>query len=326
MKTQLRAAASSIFLGTAVLLTACGEAPLKVGFFGVAQQNSFAQGVYLGVQAAAQANNASVTFVDSNFDASKQAQLVMEAVAKKTYDVMVVQANDNQKLIAPLEAATAAGITVVIEFSVVGPRFDTFAPQVKDAISIVDLPGNNGEALAQLGLDACAQVAGTTCNVAYLEGFRSLALDTVRTEAVKRKLATNPKVNLVASVEGGYTSESGQQAFQSVKQTNPNLNVVIGSSQAIAGAAALAGAGSGIKFVGNGASKQAVSAVLNGSWFATYIFDTFGNGKKATELGLARARGKQVETAVNEQTLAPNNGLGTKEALTASKYESTYSD
>lgn len=325
-KTRTRTAAASVLLGTSLLLTACAEDTLKIGFFGVAQSNSFAQGTYLGVEAAAKANNASATFVDSNFDANTQAQLVMDAVAKKTYDVIVVQANDNQKLIAPLEAATAAGITVVVEFSVVGPKFDTIAPQVKDAISVVNLPANNGEALGQLGLDACAQVAGATCNVAYLEGFRSLQLDIVRTEAVKKKLATSAKVNLVASVEGGYTADSGRQAFQAVQQQNPNLNVVIGSSQAIAGAAALAGGASGIKFIGNGASKQAVAAVLDGSWFGTYIFDTFRNGQKATELGLAKARGKQVETAINEQTLAPNSGIGTKEALTTSKFESMYSD
>lgn len=325
MKTRIHTIAASMLLG-ASLLTACGETPLRVGFFGTAQSNSFAQGTYLGVQAAAQANNASTTFIDSNFNPDTQAQLVMDAVTKKTYDVIVIQANDNQKLIAPLEAATAAGIPVVIEFSVVGPSFDTIQPQVKDAISIVDLPGNNGTALAELGLDACAQVAGATCNVAYLEGFRSLALDTIRTAAVKAKLATNAKVKLVASVEGGYTTDSGRLAFQSVQQANPNLNVVIGSSQAIAGAATVAGAASGIKFIGNGASKQAVAAVLDGSWFGTYIFDAFGNGQKATELGLAKARGKQAETAVNEQTLAPNSGLGTKEALTASHFESMYSD
>lgn len=326
MKTRIHTIAASLLLGTSVLLTACSDGSLKVGFFGVAQSNSFAQGVYLGVQEAVKANNASATFIDSNFDASVQAQLIMDAVNAKSYDVIVVQANDNQKLIAPLQAATAAGITVVVEFSVVGPRFDTIDPQVKDAISIVDLPGNNGTALGQLGIDACAQVAGSTCNVAYLEGFRSLALDTVRTNAVKAKLATSAKVNLVASVEGGYTADSGRAAFQTVKQSNPNLDVVIGSSQAIEGAAAAAGSASGIKFIGNGGSKQAVAAVRDGSWFATYIFDVFGNGKKATELGLAKARGQQVVTAINEQTLAPNNGLGTQGALSASNFQAAYSD
>lgn len=325
MKTRTRTALASAFLGTALLTGACSDGSLKVGFFG-AQSNSYAQGTYTGVEAAAKANNASAAFIDTNFDSNIEKQRVMDAISTKAYDVIVIQANDNLNIVAPLEAATAAGITVVVEAFVVGPDLSKIEPQVKDAISIVGLSGANGDALAQLGIDACATVAGTTCNVAYLEGLRSLSLDTVRTEAVKKKLATNTKVNLVASVEGGYTVESGKQAFQSVRQANPNLNVVIGSSQAILGAAAVAGPSSGIKFIGNGGSKQAVAAVLDGSWYATYVYDTYSNGKKATELGLAKARGQQVANATDERTLAPNNGIGTKEALIASKFEPTYSD
>ena len=50
------------------------------------------------------------------------------------------------------------------------------------------------------------------------------------------------------------------------------------------------------------------------------------NGAKATELGLAKARGQQVETAVDEASLAPNKAKGTKEALDAVNYVSKYSD
>ena len=51
-----------------------------------------------------------------------------------------------------------------------------------------------------------------------------------------------------------------------------------------------------------------------------------GSGVLATELGLAKARGEQVETAVDEAALAPNQGKGTKQALDAANYVSKYSD
>jgi ribose transport system substrate-binding protein len=50
------------------------------------------------------------------------------------------------------------------------------------------------------------------------------------------------------------------------------------------------------------------------------------NGAKATELGLAKARGEKVETAVDEAALAPNGAKGTKQALDAANYISKYSD
>ncbi|WP_343038084.1 sugar ABC transporter substrate-binding protein [Arthrobacter wenxiniae] len=341
MKKITRPALAAAVLGISLLMAACSPpAPsanpaanvavdpaktLAVGYFGFAKSNAFAQGVFVGVQQAAKANNAHATFVDSNFDAQKQVQQIQDAVTSHQFDVMVVQANDNQALIAPLTQAVKAGITVVTEFSIVGTKFDTIEPQIPGTISIVDLPTSNGKALGEMAKQACGTVAGDTCQVAYLEGFKSLPLDNARTDAVKAELATDPRIKLVASVEGGYTADQGRKAFQDVSQANPKLNVVIGSSQAITGAAQAAGQ-TDIKFIGNGSSKSDVEAVKSGKWFSIYINDTVKDGEKATELGLAQARGKKVETAINEAALAPNNGIGTKEALEKSNFVSAYND
>jgi ribose transport system substrate-binding protein len=340
VKNLKRSAAAMTLAGLALLTSACtpptqaasGPASaadagkqLKVGFFGFAKSNGFAQGTFLGVEQAAKANNATATFVDPNFNAQTQVQQIQDAVTSKQFEVIVVQANDNQALIAPLQQAVQAGITVVVEFSVIGPKFDTIQPQIPGAISIVDLPTSNGKILGDMGKEACASVPGDTCKVAYLEGFKSLPLDNARTDAVKAELATDPRIKLVASVEGGYTQDSGRQAFQNVSQANPDVDVVIGASQAITGAAAAAG-GSDIKFIGNGSSTSNVEAVRSGKWFSIYVSDVVANGAKATELGLGKARGQQVETAVDEAALAPNRGKGTKQALDAVNYVSKYSD
>lgn len=341
MKKITRPAVAAALVSLSLLMSACSPPTqpassdanvavdpaktLNVGFFGFAKSNAFAQGVFLGVQQAAKANNAEATFVDSNFNAQTQVQQIQDAITSHQFDVMVVQANDNQALVAPLTQAVKAGITVVTEFSIVGNKFDTFEPQIPGTISIVDMPTSNGKALGEMAKQACATVTADICQVAYLEGFKSLPLDNARTDAAKAELATDPKIKLVASVEGGYTADEGRKAFQDVSQANPGLNVVIGSSQAISGAAQAAGQ-TDIKFIGNGASKSNVEAVRSGKWFGIYINDTVKDGVKATELGLAKARGQKVETAINEATLAPNNAIGTKEALDKINYISAYSD
>jgi ribose transport system substrate-binding protein len=335
MRITPRVPFAAALLGTVVLLAGCTSGPaaetpdeetLSVGFFGFASINGFAQGTFLGVQEAAEANNATATFVDGNFDAQQQVQQVRDAITSEQFDVIVIQANDNLALQAPLEEAAAAGITVVVEFSVVGPDFDTIEPQVEGAISIVDLPTANGTALGALGVEACATVEQKPCQVAYLEGFKSLPLDNARTAAVKAELATDTDIEVVATVEGGYSADSGRAAFQNVLQSNPEVDVVIGASQAITGAYEVAGAGSDILFIGNGASQPNVEAVRNGDWFAVYVQDVVANGRTATELGLAHARGEDVEFATDEATLAPNNGKGTKQALDDADYEAGYSD
>lgn len=339
---HLKKCAMTAVLAVAMLTTACSPPAqgtntaqavdpakkLNVGFFGFAKSNGFAQGTFLGVEQAAKDNNAQATFVDSNFNAQTQIQQIQDAVTSRQFDVIVVQANDNQALMAPLQQASQAGITVVVEFTVVGPKFDTIEPQIPGAISVVDLPTANGKSLGIMGKQACATVTADTCKVAYLEGFKSLPLDNARTEALKAELATDPKVQLVASVEGGYTADSGRQAFQNVSQANPDVDVVIGASQAITGAAAAAQSAGNtkIKFIGNGSSRPNVDAVKSGKWFSIYAFDVVANGAKATELGLKKARGEDVPTAVDEASLAPNNGLGTKDALTETNFDPKYSD
>lgn len=341
MKSFKRLAVVGALASTVLLLTACApptggpatsagpvdaNETLDVGFFGFAASNSFAQGTFIGVDNAAKANNATATFVDSNFDAPTQVKQIQDAVTSDQFDVIVVQANDNQLLMAPLKQAVDAGVTVVVEFSIVGPNFDTVEPQIPGVISIVDVPTKNGEILGQMGKEACDTVEGDVCEVAYLEGFKSLPLDNARTDSVKAELATDPRIKVVASVEGGYTQDSGRKAYQDISQANPDLDVVIGSAQAISGAALAAGDATQIKFIGNGASVSNVEAVRSGKWFSIYASDVVANGKKATELGLAHARGEKVETAVDESTLGPNGGVGTKDALDSADYESGYSD
>jgi len=144
-------AVPGLALATVALLAGCaaggaepgsesssGDDQLSIGFFGFAAANSFAQGVYDGVEAAAEEMGATSEFVDSNFDGQLQAQQVTDAVTSGQYDIIIIQANDNLVVQKPLEDAVAAGIPVVVEFTAVGPDFETVEPQVEGAISIVD--------------------------------------------------------------------------------------------------------------------------------------------------------------------------------------------
>lgn len=304
---------------------AAGDGALEIGFFGFAAANSFAQAVYTGVEEAATAAGDKSTFVDGQFDGQLQTQQINDAITSKRYDVIIIQANDNLAVQEPLKRAVDAGITVVIEFTPVGPELDTIEPQVEGAISIVDPPVGNGEALAELGVQACEEVSGP-CKVAYMEGNPALPLDKARTDAVLNGLKAGSNVEVLPTATGGYSADEGRAAFQDITQANPDVNVVIGSTQAIAGAWLAAGPDSGIKFIGNGTPQSAVQHVLNGDWFAVYLLDAVGNGRKAAELGIAHAKGETVEMATRQSDLAPNNSLGTKAALEESGFVSGYDE
>lgn len=298
---------------------------IKIGFFGFSAANSFAQAVYKGIEETAKEEGAEATFVDGQFDGQLQAQQINDSVTSKRYDVIIIQANDNLAVQEPLQKAVDAGITVVVEFTPVGPELDMTEPQLEGAISIVDSPVGNGEALAQMAVEACAEV-GDTCKVAYMEGDPALPLDNARTQAVLASLKKAAGVTALPTVTGGYSQDEGRAAFQDIMQANPDVNVVIGSSQAVAGAALVAGADSAVKFIGNGSPESAVQKVRSGEWFGIWALDVVENGRVAADLGIKHAKGETVEMTIDEASLGPNSGIGTMKALNDADFVSGYEE
>ena len=288
---------------------------LSIGFFGFAKANSFAQATWAGVQEYANAHNAEATFLDSNFDGPTQVNQLQDAVTSKRYDVVIVQANDGTAMVNPVKQAVAAGITVVIEFTPVGGKYDSADPQIPGTVTVIDPPTVNGVGLAKLGNDACKTVTSGACKVAYFQGFANYPLDTARTQAAVDALKSGGASTVISNFVGGYTPDSGRTAMQNLLQAHPDVNVVIGSSQALEGATPLA-KGKKIAFVGNGGSTQAFGFVNDGTWYGVYDVPEKSEGAKAAELGINKARGQSVpESTVACATLTTFNCLGTKDTL-----------
>jgi ribose transport system substrate-binding protein len=295
----------------------------NLAFFGFASANSFAQATWKGVQQSAKAHNVKAKFFDPNFNAGTQVSQIQDAITSKKYQAFVIQANDGNSVVPVVKQAIKAGIAVVGEFTPIGPRYNTIKPQVPGLVFVGEAPTWNGTSLGKLGVAACK--GKNPCNVAYLEGFKSLPLDNARTAAVKAALKKAKNVNLVASVEGGYTQASGLKAAQDVLQAHSDVNVMIGSSQAIEGAQqAVKGAGKlgKIKLIGNGGSCQAVAAVKSGLWYAAYVIAERSSGKVATDLAIKKASGQKVPSSLDTRTL--QNPIGTKKTLKG--YKAQYCD
>jgi ribose transport system substrate-binding protein len=282
-----------------------GQEVKKIAFFGFAKANSFAQATWAGIQEQAKKEGVEAEQFDPNFDSAKQVSQIQNAITSGDFQAFVVQANDGNAVMPPIREALDEKIAVVAEFTPVGTRYDTIEPQIEGLHFVGEAPTENGTALGKAGVAACEGV--DPCEVAYLEGFKSLPLDNARTDAVKKELATDPSIKLVASVEGGYTQASGLKAAQNVLQANPDLDVMIGSSQAIAGAEqAVKDAGAKVKLIGNGGSRQAINAVRDGRWFATYASLEKSAGAKAAEIAIKAARGENAPPSFDTRKLLDN--------------------
>lgn len=310
--------------GASTQAAATGDGDVKkIAFFGFAGANSFAQATWAGVQEAAEAAGVEAEFFDPNFDSAKQVSQIQNAIASGEFDAFVVQSNDGNAVVPAIEEAIAEGIPVVAEFTPVGTDYSTIEPQVEGMIFVGEPPVENGTALGEMAVEACADI--DPCQVAYLEGNPQLPLDTARTEAVKAALSEAPNVELVATVTGGYTQADGLKAGQNVLQAHPDVNVIVGSSQAIAGveqAVEEAGKTGDVLLIGNGGSRQAVQAVKDGRWHAAYVIAEKASGRKAAELAIAAARGEEVPSSFDTREL--QEPRGTKDAL--GDFEGEYDD
>lgn len=305
--------------------SAASDKHLRIGFFGFAKANSFAQAGWAGVKQYAEAHNASATFLDSNFDGPTQVNQLQDAVTSKRFDVVIIQANDGTAMVNPVRQAVAAGITVVIQFTPVGGKYDTIEPQVPGTINLIDPPTVNGKGLAKLGIEACGtlDLKPADCKVAYLQGFANYPLDGARTDAAVAALKAGGVKTVISNLVGGYTPDTGRAAMQNLLQSHPDVDVVIGSSQALEGATPLA-KGKKIGFVGNGGSTQAFDFVNRGTWYGVYDVPEKTEGAKAAELGLTAARGGDVPKASNTCDLTKFACLGT--ATTLKGVTADYSD
>jgi ribose transport system substrate-binding protein len=322
----LVAVAATVGAGAQTRTPAKQQGKVKaIAFFGFAAANSFAQATWKGVQQAAKQNGVSAKFYDPNFSAQTQVSQIQDAITTGRYQAFVIQANDGNSVIPAIKQALKAHIAVVAEFTPVGSNYATIKPPIKGMTFVGEAPVHNGHELGLLGIQACKGM--NPCNVAYLEGFKSLPLDNARTNEVKKTLGTAKNVKLVADVEGGYTQSEGLKATQDVLQAHSDVNVIIGSSQAIEGAQlALKGAGKlgKIKLIGNGGSCQAVKGVQSGAWYATYALPEKTSGYKAAQLAIQAGNGKKVPASFNVDTLT--NALLTKSVLKKTHFKAQYCD
>jgi ribose transport system substrate-binding protein len=290
------------------------DTEVGIAFFGFAKANSFANATWSGIEKYAAENNATAEFFDGAFDAEQQTKQIQDATTSGKFQVYIIQANDGAAVTTAVEAAVAAGIKVVAEFTPIGTEYDTAEPQVEGTYSLVDVPSENGKALAVMGLDACKALNANPCKVGYLQGNAALPLDNTRTQNVVNDLKAGG-AEVFDNLQGGYTADDGRTATQDLLQAHPDVNVIIGSSQAMVGAEQLVDT-TKVKLIGNGGSSQAVTAVQEGKWYGTYYLDEVQDGYEAAKMGVEAARGGSPTPGVNLASLDYNHGgLGTAEAL-----------
>jgi len=308
-------------------VSAAAKVVPHVAFFGFATDNSFAQATWKGVQRAVKKYGGTATFLNGDFSATTQVSQLETETTSGRYNVFVIQANDGSAVVPEVKRAIQKGIVVVAEFTQVGSNYSEIAPQVPGEISVVESSVLNGTDLGKLAIGACGKL--NPCNVVYYQGFTTLPLDVARTKAVLAELKTDRHVKLLEDPVGGYLQSTGETVTEDVLSAHPNVNVIVGSSQAIEGATIILKSHhllGKVKLIGNGGSTQAVNYVRAGTWYATYGIPEVTDGYDATLYGIEKLEGGHPPVAVNSANLGPAGGMWTQSVVKKFDIQGQYSD
>ncbi len=274
--------------------SAAAPAVTKIAFFGFWKSNSFTQAVLKGVEAAGAAAGAEVVDLTTpTYDAVAQAKAVQDQTVKGDAQMYVAprrrlgrhgdrrRGGDRQGYHRRRRRSRRSD-----------PASTTLEPQVDGLVVVGETPVSNGKVLAELAIQACGSL--NPCNVAFLEGLKALPLDNARTKSFLSTLAAGaPNATVVADVEGGYTPDQGKKAAQDALQRNPDINVMVGSSQAIIGAESVVDVAK-VKLIGNGSSKRRSprSTQVRGLRSTTWMSSGWGRRRSRWGWQLLRTRAR----------------------------------
>lgn len=279
----------------------------SIAFFGYSSANAYTQAALTGVKQVVGKAGGSVQFFDSNMSSTTQVSQIEDAVASGKYNGLVIYADDGNAIVPAVKEAIAKKIKVAADFVPIGPNIDTTKVQVPGIVGSSVTPiAATGTAAGNLIVQACKGIK--QCQVVYMPGDNTLPLEIDRTNHVMAVLKKHSNIDVVATIESGYTPSTGEAATENALSAHPNVNVIASSAdQAIVGSVlALKAKGvkpGKVKLIGGGGTFQAIAGMKNGSWFGTVNYCPTTEAVLATKMVVNALAGKPVgNNAINSTT------------------------
>lgn len=286
---------SGCMLAVAMVVGAGGSAGAADCKVGVAMYTLSAP--YFAAQQAAALDQAKkagceVSTADGQNDMNKQIADVEDMVAKGV-NLLILNPRDPEGLVAAANAASAAGVKVVVMDS----SINTNANVVTQVRSSND---QNGYLVGQW---LAKQMQGKPMKIALLSGSQGNEVGRDRRLGVFKGLVEGQLTNegkssfeVVGQGWGSWEQEGGLKAMEDLLTAHPDVNVVLGEndSMALGAMKALEGVGSTDVLVLAAADgqKEALAAIKEGKYGATGLNDPDLVARTAVDIGLQALKGE----------------------------------
>jgi ribose transport system substrate-binding protein len=286
MKKSVIALAAAGLLST-LAPQAAQAVDIKIGFLpGVV--DPFYQVMQKGVEAAAKDFGVEiVTQIPPTWGVEAQTPLLDALVARGDLDYIITAAVDSQQMIAPLQAASEAGVKIV--------GVDTFLGDGDYADGPVTFPmtyiGSDNEAGGAFAAQGLAKAIGNKGKVYINSVTPNIASVELRVKGFKEEMAKHPDITVIGPDYNDDDLNKATQQTAAVIEQNPDLAGVFGSNvfsaQGAGNAVVNAGLGGHVQVVAYDATKDAIEMMRLGQVSMALAQKPFDMGYLAVAFAVA---------------------------------------
>ena len=261
------------------------EGNMKIGFSVSTLNNPFFVTLSDAAKEKAAEEGASISVVDAQDDASKQASDV-EDLIQQGVDLIVINPVDSASVVTAVESANNANIPVIT----------------------VDRTAEGGEVVTHIASDNAAggRLAGEYLLTLVDEGAQVAMLEGVAGSSAARDRgegfieAVEGKLDIVTSQTANFDRSEGLTVMENIMQAHPDIEAVFAQNDEMALGAleAISSFNKNIAVIGFDATDDAVAKVQAGDMAATVAQQPQLIGEKAIEAAISHLNGETVDADI----------------------------
>lgn len=260
----------------------------KLGLSLSTLNNPFFVQIRSGAQAEAKKLGLDLTVTDAQNDASQQANQ-LQNFTSSNYGAIIVNPVDSDAASNSVKAADKAKIPVIaVDRGVNKAAVDT-------------LVASDNIAGGELAAKTVAEKLGGTGKIVILQGQAGTSAARERAEGFAKGLKAYPGIKVLAQQPADFDRTKGLDVMSNLLQAHPDVQGVIAANDEMAlGAIKALGskAGKSVSVVGFDGTPDGLTAVKQGTLYASVAQQPSQLGKIAVDNALRAAQGKKVETTV----------------------------
>lgn len=287
-------------LALVLVLTACSLEPpaylqsndedgidgeFKIGFSISTLNNPFFVTLNEGAKAKAKELGVSLTVIDAQDNAAKQASDV-EDLIQQGVNLIMINPTDSEAVVAAVESANNAGIPVIT------------VDRNAEGGEVVSHIASDNAAGGELAAEYLVELIGEGAKVAELEGISGSSAARDR-GAGFNKIATE-KLDVIAKQTANFNRAEGLTVMENILQGNPTIKGVFAHNDEMALGAleAVKVFGKDVVVIGFDATDDAVKAVEEGKLAATIAQKPDLIGQTAIETAVQSLKGESVDASI----------------------------